>query len=204
MLDWLLSLAQTANHPLGLLVLFASSAIEYVFPPFPGDTVTILGAVLITAHHWSGPLVLALTTAGSLLGAWIDYQLGALARRKLRGAQPETQSATLAKILEKFSRYGELYIVINRFLPGIRAAFFYAAGLTGMRLGRVLFFAGISALVWNLLLIALGAGLGANLEDLLSLAQRYTLVVWLGLGLLAVVWLARWLVRRAKSQQKAD
>lgn len=34
-------------------VLAGVACIEYVFPPFPGDFVTILAAVLVTAASWS-------------------------------------------------------------------------------------------------------------------------------------------------------
>src|SRR5690606_30817392 len=37
MLEFLTELARSPNHPLGLFVLLASSAVEYLFPPFPGD-----------------------------------------------------------------------------------------------------------------------------------------------------------------------
>jgi membrane-associated protein len=201
MLAWLLSLAQSPNHPLGLLFLLASSALEYVFPPFPGDTVTLLGAVLISTHGWSLVWILLVTTLGSLLGAWFDYLLGVFARRKLGGQAIEEKYPALASLLEKFARHGEAYIVINRFVPGVRAAFFYAAGLSQMRLGRVLLFAGLSSLAWNGLIIAAGVFLGASFDDLLLLAQRYTFGAWIVLGLVASVLLFRWWRKRRRAAQ---
>ena len=63
-------------------VLFLSAAIEYLFPPFQGDTVTLFGAFLVATREWSLALVLGAVTLGSLCGAAGDYWLGAwLARR---------------------------------------------------------------------------------------------------------------------------
>ena len=46
-IDWLIAFASDRDHPLGLAAMFGSAAIEYVFPPFPGDTISLLGAILI-------------------------------------------------------------------------------------------------------------------------------------------------------------
>lgn len=198
MLEYLKAFASETDHPLGLLILFASSAIEYVFPPFPGDTVTLFGAILVTAYRWSFFWVMALTTLGSLLGAMIDYHLGAWTRRRAKGETPQGKVTAdhLARISRGFERHGELYIVLNRFLPGIRAFFFYAAGYAGMRLGRVLFFAALSALAWNLILVGVGSALGANLDELAHLVAEYTLIVWGVLAAIALFFLVRMVWRR--------
>ena len=75
MLPYLTALAQEPNHPLGLLFLFLSCVIEYLFPPFPGDTITLFGAVLITAYHWSFWWMMVVLTLGNLLGATLAEAL---------------------------------------------------------------------------------------------------------------------------------
>ena len=61
-----------------------------------------------------------------------------------------------------FETHGEVYILLNRFLPGVRALFVYAAALAGMRFWRVMLFALGSALapltrpVWRPLPVHLG------------------------------------------------
>jgi membrane protein DedA with SNARE-associated domain len=200
-LELLREFASSPNHPLGLLLLLLSSAVEYLFPPFPGDTVTLFGAVLITSYRWSFWGIILTTTLGSLLGAAGDYALGALARRRFHPETPqgEVTARRIAKIAAGFEKHGELYIVVNRFLPGIRAFFFYAAGYSGMRLSRVLFYAALSAVAWNLLIIGVGATLGANLDELEGLAWRYTEAVWVLLGAVVLFFVGRSLWRRRRS-----
>src|SRR5262245_60083821 len=64
-------LVEQQNSVGGLAALAGSAMIEYVFPPFPGDFVTVLGAVLVTGYGWSFPLVLGAVMLGSVAGTLI-------------------------------------------------------------------------------------------------------------------------------------
>jgi len=201
-------LALVAEHHAfwGPLVLFATSLVEYVFPPFPGDVVTLFGAYLVVQGLWSLPFAMALTVGGSLAGATIDYFIGRwLGRRsgrlpaaaEVRGWTPLTRER-YAELRVKFRRYGALYIAVNRFLPGIRAFFFVAAGAAGMPLGRVLFYACLSAVAWNGLILGVGYAVGANWQRLRSLFYSYTNLIWIALAAAAVAGLIVWALRRRR------
>jgi len=188
-----------------LLVLFSSAFIEYVFPPFPGDTVTLAGAVLVTAFGYSFPAVFLVVLAGGLAGAAVDYWIGVKVARGTRSRVARTWIARSAvrgadRAIDAFSRHGEAYVVLNRFLPGIRAFLFVAAGMAGMRFGRVMFFATISAIAWNLLVIAIGMALGSRIDDIEALFHQYQVLVWALMGLVAVVLLVRYLIGRLRSR----
>jgi membrane-associated protein len=186
-------LVEQEDSVVGFGVLAGSAAIEYVFPPFPGDFVVLLGAILVTGYGWSFAGVLGAVMLGSMLGAAGAHELGILWARR-RAAHHAKARPTLDAIVARFRRHGSAFIVVNRFLPGIRGLIFVAAGLAGLPRGRVLFFAGVSALAWNLLLMAAGAAVGANLERLEDLVQKYTLAVWIALvvavvvGVIVVAW----------------
>lgn len=179
----------------GWLALAGAAAIEYVFPPFPGDFVTVLAAVLVTAASWSAFGVLSALMVGSMVGAALTFELGLRwAARRKAPAEP----GAIDRLVAGFRRHGAAYLVINRFVPGVRSLFFVAAGMAGMRRGPVLFFAGISALAWNLGLFALGYGLGANLDRLERWVATYTAasVIVLVAIVAVVVGLAWWRRRR--------
>jgi membrane protein DedA with SNARE-associated domain len=67
-----------------------------------------------------------------------------------------------------------MYLAVNRFLPALRAFFFVGAGLSRMSLGAVILYGGISALLWNAMLMGVGYAVGNNWEALSDLAERYT------------------------------
>jgi len=197
--DWLIAFVSDQNNPAGVALLGASAMVEYVFPPFPGDTITLFGAVLITAYGWSFGAVFGAVMLGSVMGAMTDYYFGhrlrlrALRRRKRH--TPEQRRAVIDGLVERFRRHGPVYLVLNRFVPGIRALFFVAAGMAGMKPIPVLLYSAISAAAWNLLLIAAGGLLGANLDELEAWVAHYNLIAGGIVALVAILFIARALKR---------
>ncbi len=116
--------------------------LEYLFPPFPGDTVTLFGAFLVTQYSWNLPLVFGVVLLGSALGAMADFYVGVWMGRRYREGRflrAPSVRRRVDQVTGAFQRHGEAYIALNRFLPAVRAVFFIAAGMAGLRPARVLF-----------------------------------------------------------------
>ncbi|TNF29478.1 MAG: DedA family protein [Deltaproteobacteria bacterium] len=184
--------------------LFFGAYVEYVFPPFPGDTVVVAGAVLVTAFGWNLWPVLALVTAGAVLGALTDWALGRWLFRtgRLERLRPSWREA-IDGIARQFARRGAWYLAVNRFVPGIRAFFFVAAGIAGLRWRAVVLWSGLSALLWNALLLQVGFLLGDNIDEIDTLLARYTQVVWVVIALVLAFVVYRFVrARRLRSRQE--
>lgn len=181
------------------LVLFFGSFVEYVFPPFPGDTLVLLGAWYAVHGALSWPMTFLAVTAGALAGAWVDWRAGvALGRRVDRSAHRKggLTEERLLRFEAGYRRWGAWLLVANRFLPGVRAFVFLGAGACGIPLGRVLLFGGLSAALWNALLLAAGGLVVGNLDELIDLVARYTSVAWIVMGAAAALLGLRALLRR--------
>jgi membrane protein DedA with SNARE-associated domain len=193
---------QQNNNPLGLLILGASALIEYVFPPFPGDTVTLVGSFLVVQHDWNLPLVFGVVLAGSVVGALLDYQIGVWMGDRYRSGRfikKPKQRAAMERAIESVRRHGPKYIMINRFLPAIRAAVFLAAGMAGLKRWVVLVCALVSAAAWNAMILALGYALGANWDRIREIFRQYGLVAWCLLGVVIAALVIRYLLKRRRS-----
>jgi membrane-associated protein len=193
--------------PAAPLVLFAASLLEYVFPPFPGDLLVVLGAWFAVQGAISWPVAFLAVTAGALVGAAIDHRVGRmLARRLDAGASRRgpLSAERLARFVVAYQRHGALLLLGNRFLPGIRAFLFVAAGAAGLPLGRVLLLGGISAALWNAALLAAGAFLARSLDDLLALVRRYDAVAFSALGVAALAAAAWTLWRRGRAVPRGE
>ncbi len=175
-------------------LLFLATFVEYVFPPAPGDLLVVLGAWYAVQGVLSWPATFASVTLGALAGAFVDYRVGAFLGRRIdrRLATRSPLSAErLARFEASYRRWGDLLLVVNRFFPGVRAFFFLAAGASGIPLRKVLLLGGASAALWNGLLLGAGAALAHNMNDLVSLFERYTQVAWAFLALAAAAWRRR-------------
>ncbi len=197
--DWLIAFVTAENNPIGLLVLGASALIEYVFPPFPGDTVVLFGAILVGAYGWNLAAVFTVVMIGSVIGSMAAFYFGArLAARRERKGKPVDETA-LDKLIGKFKRWGPYYLILNRFLPGFRAVFFVAAGMSGMRPRHVLIWGSLSALLYNIALFTAGILVGANFDKLKGLASTWMAIVWITIGsaIVAYALFRLWKSRRA-------
>lgn len=180
------------------VVLFLATLIEYVFPPFPGDLLVVLGAWYAVEGALSWPAAFASVTAGAVAGAWFDYRVGAALGRRLEGRAARRGPLSRER-LERFEasyrRWGAGLLVANRFFPGIRAFLFLAAGASGIPLRRVLLYGAVSAALWNAVLLGAGAFVAHNAEELVAIFEHYTRASWAavvaGAAVMAVVLLRR-------------
>jgi membrane protein DedA with SNARE-associated domain len=192
-----------ATGPWAPALLFGAAFIEYLFPPFPGDLLVVLGAWYAVHGDLSWPAVYGAVTAGAVAGAWVDHRIGVWLGARLEHSPTAARMLSperLARFEAAYRRWGSWLLLLNRFFPGIRGFLFLAAGASGIPLSRTLILGGISAAVWNGLLLAAGALVAENLEELVALVDRYTRVAGavVGLTLLLVLASALWSRRRAR------
>ena len=92
-----------------------------------------------------------------------------------------------------------MYLAVNRFLPALRAFFFVGAGLSRMKATPVLLYGGLSAALWNAILMAAGYAIGNNWEALQNAAERYTIatLILIVLAVAGIVGRLAWDSRRA-------
>lgn len=174
-----------AVGPLGYVALFAACLIEYVFPPFPGDTIVLLGGIYAIRGQRSWALVLVAVTLGSLVGTAIDYVVGSrLARRFERREDFAARHPHVVRLQERMRKRGILLIAFNRFLPGVRSLLFLAAGASGMDFRRVMLWGVVSSALWNSLILAVGVAVGGNAERLDAFLGDYNRVAWVVVGAL--------------------
>ncbi len=180
-------------------ILFAATLVEYVFPPFPGDLVVVLGAWYAVKGEISWVAALVAVTGGALAGAWIDYRIGAALAprldRRLARRSPISEERLL-RFEASYRRWGVLLLAVNRFLPGVRAFLFVAAGASGIPLRKVLLFGGVSAIAWNAVLLGAGALVAENADGLVRAVEQYTRAAWIVLAAAAAIGVAVFLWRR--------
>ena len=202
-----LSGAVARTGPAAPAVLFFATLVEYVFPPFPGDLVVVLGAWYAVEGQISWAAAFASVMAGAVAGAWVDWRVGVALRRRIEaGAErrgPLTEEK-LARFEAAYRRWGWLLLAANRFFPGVRAFLFVAAGASGIPLPRVLALGAVSAALWNAVLLSAGALLARNVEELVRLVDRYTRVAGAAVAAAAIVAVVVVAVRRRRSSRAAE
>ena len=158
------------------LILFASAVLENLFPPVPGDTITVIGAFFVGKGILSFPIVYAVTTFGSTCGFMILFYIGYFLEREffMKKDFKFFSAKSLVSAEKWFEKYGYYVVLGNRFIPGLRSVVSIAAGITVLRPRRIFLFALISAAVWNFIWIYAGYSLGNNWEQV---REKFTMII---------------------------
>ncbi len=174
-----LHLLQTQALPIAFVVLFIGSIIEYVFPPFPGDTVFLFGAFLAGRGLLPIWLVFLSGSLGSLAGSLSIYWLGRSKGRDyfIRKNFSFFSADKVRTLEDRFARWGGIIISANRFAPGFRPFFFVAAGIARMPLFSVAAYSIASIAAWNLGIFYLGYHVGQQWEEMKSFVRLYSTIV---------------------------
>lgn len=164
---------------LAYAILFGVAVLENILPILPGDALIVCGSYLVGQGHLLALPLLVGTTLGSSCGFMIMYYLGATKGRAFFTNRRRSllTKRHIRRAERWFAKYGDNVVLVNRFLAGARSVVAVMAGIGNMPPGKALLFATISALIWNALLISLGAWLATNWRLAVRLLREYNIVV---------------------------
>jgi membrane protein DedA with SNARE-associated domain len=182
----------------GLLAL-----LETVFPPIPSEVILPLAGFLSQQGEMSFFLVLATATAGAYAGALLLYVLGRGLgeERTVRGLAklPLVDESDFRKAAGWLHRHGRRAVFFGRLVPGVRSLISLPAGSTRMPLGTFSVYTIAGSLIWNALLVGLGALLGTQYELIDTYSSVLDIVIYVAIaaGIAALV------VRRLRRGRRA-
>ncbi|APF18176.1 SNARE associated protein [Caldithrix abyssi DSM 13497] len=207
MLESLSEFFNQLNPWLAYTLLFVSAFVENVFPPIPGDTVTVIGAYLVSTgklHFWG---VYVSTTLGSVVGFFTMYVIGLRVGTRILESKLLQRFFSVEKsdkVKAWFAKYGYWVIAANRFLSGTRSVISLFAGFFALRWLPVVLLSLLSAAVWNGLLIYGGYLLGVNWEKIVYLIHQYNKFVLIISVLVIILVILLRVVRRRKNVKSIE
>ncbi|MDE3207190.1 MAG: DedA family protein [Acidobacteriota bacterium] len=183
-------------------MLFESACI-----PIPSEVIMLFGGalaggLLAAGGHAQVNLVgIGLAGAvGNLAGALIAYGVGRAGGRPLLeryGRFLLVRSEHLDRSEAFFARRGDVAVLVGRVLPVVRTFISLPAGVAEMPVGRFSIFTLVGSLPWTFALAGVGYAVAANWD---SVASAFTYVS-VAIGVLAVVVIAWWLIKRMRERR---
>lgn len=177
----------------GYVLLGLAAMLEYLVPPFPGDTVVLLGGAYAVRGERSIVGVFVAVTLGSVVGLALMYGAGRLIGSRL-DRYPKVRAAS-----DAMRARGAWLLAANRFFPTFRAVLFVAAGASRMPFPKVVALGAASAMAWNVLMIAIGYAVGGNAEKLTGLFAQYNRIALILLGVGVFAFVMRYALKRRRS-----
>lgn len=175
---WMVSLM---NH-YGYLGIAFLILIENLFPPIPSEVILTFGGFLTTYTSMNLIGVILSSTLGSILGAVILYEIGKLLPvSKLEaivsgkvGKLLHFKKEDVSHAVEWFDSKGNYTVFFCRFIPIVRSLISIPAGMAHMHFSKFFLLTSLGSLIWNTVLITLGAAAGASWQKAAGYFHSYS------------------------------
>ena len=158
-------------------------AIENIFPPIPSELILTFGGFMTTYSSMNIWLVTLSATIGSVAGAVILYGFGRLlSPERLEwfidrwGRILRLKKQDVKRAESWFLRRGSSTIFFCRFIPIVRSLISIPAGMSHMRMGKFLLYTTLGTVIWNAVLVSLGAFAGAGWERIANYINVYSYI----------------------------
>ncbi len=169
----------------GYFGVFFLILIENVFPPIPSEVILLFSGFFSSYTSLSVFYMILASTLGSFLGAIILYYIGKIFNKE---RLKKIVNGRLGKILflkendidkadEWFDNKGSKSVFFCRFVPIVRSLISIPAGMSEMPMGKFIIYTICGSMIWNTVLICLGYRLGSNWEYVLTILDKYQMLV---------------------------
>jgi len=187
----------------GYIGIFLMIALENIFPPIPSEVILPFGGFMTTYTSLTVPGVIVAATAGSIVGAIVLYGIGRLlsVERLERivdrwGGWLRVKPEDIDKANRTFQRYGVWAVFLGRMIPLVRSLISIPAGMARMNLWLFVWLSVLGTLIWNTILISVGAALGQSWGKVSEVIGAYADVVYIIIAIVIVVAVVRFWKRR--------
>ncbi|QUG40049.1 DedA family protein [Psychrobacillus sp. INOP01] len=169
----------------GYLGVFLLILAENIFPPIPSEVILTLGGFMTTTTSMTKLGIIIASTAGSVIGATILYGIGLLLDverlERIIGKYGKFLRLTIKDIHKAdawFDKYGVWAVFFGRLIPLVRSLISIPAGMSNMKFGLFLLFTTLGTLIWNTVLVSVGAAVGDNWDEIVGYMDIYSNIVY--------------------------
>lgn len=193
----------------GYIGVFLLIMLENIFPPIPSEVILTFGGFMTTypeANMTRAGVILA-STAGSVIGAVVLYGIGLLVDVE-RMEKIVDRYGRVLRLTRKdihradawFDKYGVWTVFFCRLIPLIRSLISIPAGMANMKFWLFLLFTTLGTLIWNTILVSVGAAVGENWESVVGYMDIYSNIAYAIIalvGIAIIIWYIRFRKKRA-------
>ncbi|EKK3690206.1 DedA family protein [Listeria monocytogenes] len=178
----------------GYIGIFVLIMVENLFPPIPSEIILTFGGFMTTVTSLNVVMVIIVATLGSVVGAILLYKVASyfgkerLTKIVLKyGRILRLKESDIERAESFFLKYGSWAIFLCRMIPLIRSLISIPAGMTKMKMSRFLILTTAGSLLWNTVLIGLGAVLGESWNEIVVFMDSFSTIIYSVIAILVVV-----------------
>lgn len=175
----------------GYIGIFLLIMVENLFPPIPSEIILTFGGFMTTVSSLNVVMVIIVATLGSVVGAILLYKVASyFGKERLtkivlkHGRILRLKESDIERAENFFLKYGSWAVFLCRMIPLIRSLISIPAGMTQMKMSRFLVLTTAGSLLWNTVLIGLGAFLGESWNEIVVFMDNFSTIIY---GIIAVI-----------------
>jgi len=188
---------------IGLLIL-----IENLFPPIPSELILTFGGFMTIDSKMTIIGVVIASTIGSLLGAIALYYIGKILNKERLIKIVNSKYGKLLRIKTKdiemadkwFDTKGNKTVFFCRFIPVVRSLISIPAGMSEMPKTKFIIYTLFGSLIWNIILVCVGAYAGNKKDMILNLIDKFSYVVLIVIAIGGIVFIYKFYRNKFKSK----
>ncbi|EAD9205829.1 DedA family protein [Listeria monocytogenes] len=189
----------------GYIGIFVLIMVENLFPPIPSEIILTFGGFMTTVTSLNVVMVIIVATLGSVVGAILLYKVASyfgkerLTKIVLKyGRILRLKESDIERAENFFLKYGSWAVFLCRMIPLIRSLISIPAGMTKMKMSKFLILTTAGSLLWNTVLIGLGAMLGESWSEIVVFMDSFSTIIYSIIAILVVVGLGFFFQARFK------
>ncbi|HAM1230608.1 TPA: DedA family protein [Listeria monocytogenes] len=178
----------------GYIGIFVLIMVENLFPPIPSEIILTFGGFMTTVTSLNVVMVIIVATLGSVVGAILLYKVASyFGKERLKkivlkyGRILRLKESDIERAESFFLKYGSWAVFLCRMIPLIRSLISIPAGMTKMKMSRFLILTTAGSLLWNTVLIGLGAVLGESWNEIVVFMDSFSTIIYSVIAILVVV-----------------
>ncbi|MHC5407948.1 DedA family protein [Listeria seeligeri] len=178
----------------GYIGIFLLIVVENLFPPIPSEIILTFGGFMTTVSSLNVVMVIIVATLGSVVGAVLLYKVASyfgkerLSKIVLKhGRILRLKESDIERAENFFLKYGSWAVFLCRMIPLIRSLISIPAGMTKMKMSRFLVLTTAGSLLWNTVLIGLGAFLGESWNEIVVFMDSFSTIIYSIIAVIVVV-----------------
>lgn len=188
----------------GYIGIILMIAVENIFPPIPSEVILTFGGFMTTYTKLTVIGVIVTATLGSIIGAIVLYGIGRLIDvERLEkiidrwGKVLRVKKDDIRKADAWFDKYGYWAVFLCRMVPLIRSLISLPAGMSNMKFVPFLLYTTLGTLLWNTILVLVGAAVGESWETIVHYMDIYSNFAYAIIALAGITVLVLY-IRRAR------
>ncbi|WP_092923918.1 DedA family protein [Romboutsia hominis] len=188
----------------GLISIFIIVALEYANAPLPSEIVLPFVGILAFKFDMNIFLVILVSIIGGVFGSVLNYYLGYKLGQPLlsfiKNKYPKTKKSIKASY-RWLAKYEKISVMLSRLVPLARTFISIVAGVTRMNVLQFTLYSAIGISVWNIVVILVGYFIGDNMDLIVNIMNKYSLVVGI-IGILVIGFY--WITLKNRKEKDSD